>query len=121
MRSTASQKRWFSPRKSTCQITFEGIREKRGIKISVAILMHFLGVMAGLCVFGGWGESRGRGPDPGFGFGSTAATAQAFHLVDLGQRHCKGISVVQVLFINSLPFVSVEPLQLCECFLCLMI
>lgn len=67
--------------------------------------MHFLGVMAGLCVFGGWEESRGRGPDPGFGFGSTAATAQTVHLVDLGQRHCKGMSWVQVLFINSLSFV----------------
>lgn len=58
------------------------------------------GVMAGLCVSGGWEESRGRGADPGFGIGRPATTAQTFQPVDLGQHPCKGIlSLVQVLFI----------------------
>lgn len=64
--------------------------------------MYFLGVMAGLCVFGGWEKSRGGGTDPGFVFGHTETTTQTFQLVDLGQHTCKGIlSLVQGLFINT--------------------
>lgn len=50
--------------------------------------MPFPGVMAGLCVFGGWEKSRGGGTDPGSGFGRTETTTQALQLVDLGWHPC---------------------------------